>query len=95
MHGSRVPILPMTKADKALSAEMMRYWTDFARVGHPNGAAATATHPYWPRFDPERPFWMRLDHRIEHVPVDRLDKYEVLNARTARLVAEMSAVPTG
>jgi para-nitrobenzyl esterase len=95
VHGSRLPILPMTKDDKALSAEMMRYWTDFARGGHPNGAAATATHPYWPRFDPTRPYWMRLDHRIEYVPIDRLDKYEVLNARTDRVVAAMSALATG
>ena len=50
----------------------------------------------WPRFDVSRPYWMRLDHRIEHVPVSRLDKYEVLNARTSRLIEESSAtVPAG
>ena len=92
VHGTRLPILPMTKADKALSAEMMKYWTDYAKGGHPNGGAATATHPYWPRFDSTKPHWMRFDHKIEYVPVDRLDRYEIFNARTGRLVEQMTPV---
>ena len=91
VHGSRLPILPMTKDDKALSAEMMRYWTDFAEAAHPNGAAATTAHPYWPRFDPAKPHWMRFDHKIEHVPVDRLAQYEVMTARMERLVEQLGA----
>jgi para-nitrobenzyl esterase len=95
VHGSNVPLLPMTKDDKALSVEMMKYWTDFAKGGHPNGGPATAAHPYWPRFDDTDPRWMRFDHRIGMETVARLDKYEIINARRARLVEEMSrAVPS-
>ncbi|HEY3502142.1 MAG TPA: carboxylesterase family protein [Actinocatenispora sp.] len=37
---------PATAAQRALSDEMIGYWTRFARTGDPNGAAA----PTWPRF---------------------------------------------
>jgi len=101
VHGSRVPIFPMTDADVALSAEMMRYWTDFANTGDPNGvgsdprsavAIGDAGHPYWPDFDPADPRWIRFDHSITVGPVDRQEQYEIFNARTDRLVADMVAL---
>lgn len=93
IHGSRVPIFPMTDADVALSGEMMRYWTDFAATGDPNGSGAGgATHPTWPAFDPADPTWIRFDHSITVGPVDRREQYEIFNARTDRLVAEMAAL---
>ena len=92
VHGSRVaPVLPMTADDRALSAEMMRYWTDFARSGDPNGGAPTADHPEWRPFDDSDPTWMRFDHEIAVVPVDRCDRYDIFTARLARLVDQMSS----
>lgn len=99
VHGSRVPIFPMTRADKALSATMMRYWTDFARTGDPNGPGAGAGtspgHPQWPRFEADDPRWIRFDHTIAVEEVDRRERYEIFNARTDRLVAEMASLASG
>ncbi|MEL6982230.1 MAG: carboxylesterase family protein [Actinomycetota bacterium] len=101
VHGSRVPVFPMTAADTALSTEMMRYWTEFARTGDPNGVIGgvdaerglpAAGHPWWPMFDPADPRWIRFDHTITVGPVDRREQYEIFNARTDRLVAEMAAL---
>jgi para-nitrobenzyl esterase len=94
VHGSNVPIFPMTAADKALSAEMIRYWTDFAANGDPNptDGSGGATHPAFPRFDADDPRWMRFDHTIGVEPVSRLEQYEIFNANTDRLVSEMSAM---
>ncbi len=95
VHGTNVPILPLTRADKALSAEMMRYWTDFARTGDPNGAPVSGSHPAWPAFDPETPTWIRFDHTISVGPVERRERYEIFNARTAALVEQMAALAGG
>lgn len=89
VHGSNVPIFPMTDADKRLAVDMQRYWTAFARTGNPNGPR---TAPAWPSFTPDDPMWMRLDHTVRPEPVDRVDRYEILNARTARLIEEMAAL---
>lgn len=53
-HGSDLPYLfdgtydwtPPPAPDAALSAEIIGYWTRFARTGDPNAAGA----PYWPRY---------------------------------------------
>ena len=91
VHGANVPVLPMTAADKVLGAEMRQYWTDFARTGDPNDLASIG----WPRFDPLDPQWLRLDHQILAEKVDKTEHYEILNARTARLVDAMAQVSAG
>ncbi len=90
VHGSNVPILPLTADDKQLGATMRGYWTSFARSGDPNSTSGAAVD--WPAFDADTPIWMRFDHDLRSEPVDRVDRYEVLNARTARLVAEMASL---
>lgn len=99
VHGSNVPIFPMTDADKALSAEMIGYWTDFAKQGDPNGASTGASaggraRVDFPQFSSDDPHWLRLDHTIKAEPVTKLDQYKIFNARTARLVNDMAAVAT-
>lgn len=91
VHGATVPVFPMTAADKVLGAEMRQYWTDFARTGDPNDLASIG----WPRFDPLDPQWLRLDHQIVAEKVDKVEHYEILNARTARLVDALSHLSAG
>jgi para-nitrobenzyl esterase len=94
VHGTRVaPVLPMTDDDQALSAEMMRYWTDFAKTGDPNAGDPSASHPEWPPFDESDPTWMRFDHEIAATPVDRRDRYDIFTARIDRLVDQMTSTP--
>lgn len=94
VHGRALPIFPMTDDDWALSAEIIKYWTDLAKTGDPNGDRklniAPASHPKWTMFDQDDPRWLVLDHRIEMQPVSRREVYEIFNARTDRLVADMA-----
>ena len=39
-------VSPLTAAQEELSTQMVRYWTNFARSGNPNGRGS----PHWPRF---------------------------------------------
>lgn len=86
VHGSSLPIFSMTDDDRALSREMTRYWTNLARSGNPNPGRVE-----WPPFDPADPHWLRLDHQVEFVQVDRQEQYRIFNARTQRLIADMRA----
>lgn len=88
VHGSSVPILPMTADDKVLGAEIRRNWTAFAATGAPAEASGVA----WPAFDRDDPRWLRFNHLIEAEAVPLVQKYEILNARTQRLVDAMSAM---
>jgi para-nitrobenzyl esterase len=49
-HLNQHPSLPWSAADRAISADMAAYWTDFAKRSNPNGPGV----PYWPVFDGSR-----------------------------------------
>ena len=88
VHGSNVPILPMTDDDKILGAKMRGYWTSFAKSANPNAGADVA----WPAFKPGSPEWIRFDHTVQAEPVTRTAQYDIFNARTARLVEAMNSI---
>lgn len=90
VHGSNVPILPMTSKDKALSREMMTYWTDHARRADVNASAPGVNHPEWPAFDPDDPQWIRFDHTISVEPVQRREQYDIFTRLIDRRIADAS-----
>mgnify|MGYP001813481102 CR=1 FL=1 len=92
VHGRRVPIFPMTDDDLELGSTMRRYWTSFAGSGDPNAGTAPPAGVGWPSFDPADPRWLRLDHEIVAEPVDRTERYDILNAYRSRLVGQMAGM---
>ncbi|SEG68802.1 para-nitrobenzyl esterase [Bryocella elongata] len=61
--------------DRALTEQMMRYWTNFARTGDPNGKGL----PAWPRYD-AKTGWsaMHLDATSAARPDDLRERYLLL-----------------
>jgi para-nitrobenzyl esterase len=61
VHGAEVPYVfgalgaQHTDIDRAISAAMQTYWTNFAKAGDPNGSGAAAL-PRWPAFDQARKY---------------------------------------
>ena len=88
VHGSKVPILPLTEEDNALVKIMGDYWTGFAKTGDPNGG----DNPDWPRFSPDEQEWMLLGPQVGPKPIDRKDKYDILDRRLIRLIEEMKTL---
>ena len=56
-HSFRHSWRPFTTGDKALSFQMVDYWTNFAKYGNPNGKSGGIWTPY----TPEAPEFMILD----------------------------------
>ncbi|MGB7267391.1 MAG: carboxylesterase family protein, partial [Terracidiphilus sp.] len=57
--------------DRTLSAEMVGYWTNFARSGDPNGKGL----PHWPRYDTEKKL-IYLNGAITSGPDTQRAQYE-------------------
>ena len=70
------PSWPWTDTDRKLSDTMMRYWTNFARTGDPNGAGL----PAWPRYDDVRPEVMHLAKDVAAGPPSRPEAQSFLDA---------------
>ena len=47
----------MTEEDRVLSRTMLDIWTNFAKVGDPNGENL----PVWEKYDEKAPKYMRFD----------------------------------
>ena len=60
--------------DRALSHNMMDYWTNFAKTGDPNGAGL----PRWPRYDADRTI-LHLDKEITAGPDANRAMYQYLS----------------
>jgi para-nitrobenzyl esterase len=60
--------------DRALSAQIVRYWTNFARTGDPNGAGLA----HWPRYDKER-LLLYLNRSIAAGPDTARPQFEFLS----------------
>jgi para-nitrobenzyl esterase len=64
-----------SEADYALSDVMLKYWTNFAKTGDPNGEGL----PYWQMRDAEHTKVNRLDEKIEMVDDPNEKIYEVID----------------
>ena len=62
-------------ADRAVSEEMLSYWTNFAKTGNPNGKG----RPQWPAFSGNNGQVMNLNDPSKAIPVPNLDKLDVLD----------------
>ena len=83
-----LPDVPWEAADRALSDQMMAYWSNFARTGDPNGPGL----PAWPRYEGgETARVMHLDVTSRARPDATRARYETLDAlaAAARAVAQM------
>lgn len=79
-HGSEVPYvfginLP-TPQDKAFSEQMQTYWTNFAKIGNPNGAGLT----HWPTFHEPNAKVLNFGNKgISSQPVPNLSQLKALD----------------
>jgi para-nitrobenzyl esterase len=77
-----LPKVPWQPLDKAISGQMMSYWTNFARSGDPNGPGLAK----WPVYGATGGYQvLHLDDPTHAAPDARRPRYEALDAFTAKL----------
>lgn len=87
-HGSEISFvfgnftkgMPPTPQDKKVSAQLITYWTNFAKYGNPNGKGPSGSAlPEWPAFTNADPKVMELDDPSHAIPVPNLEKLKALD----------------
>jgi para-nitrobenzyl esterase len=73
-----------TDADRALSSAIMAYWTNFAKMGDPNGRdyVGRKALPKWPRYDEGERHVIQLDETITSAPDQFRSRYVLLDTYT-------------
>lgn len=66
---------PWALEDRSLSDTMMGYWTNFAKLGDPNGPGL----PVWPAFTSAKPQVLHFDSTVHVGGVANLEKLEALD----------------
>lgn len=78
--------MPLTESDRQLTSQMVRYWTNFARTGNPNGEGL----PNWPASGPETDIWLELDATPEPITGLRARKLDILEEALRRRLAAVT-----
>src|SRR5690606_6680985 len=73
LNGSNSSI---SKSDHAISEAMSSYWTNFAKVGHPNSKEV----PEWRAFTETNPEVMYFQQKPYHGPVPSIESLHVLDS---------------
>jgi para-nitrobenzyl esterase len=83
-----VPKVTWDKSDRALSDQMMSYWSNFAKSGDPNGSGL----PSWPRYEKGSGYQvMHLDEASKAAPDATRKRYEAIDAASSKPKAPGSA----
>jgi para-nitrobenzyl esterase len=83
-----VPKVTWDKSDRALSDQMMSYWSNFAKSGEPNGSGL----PTWPRYEKSSGYQvMHLDETSKASPDATRKRYETIDAVSSKPKAPGSA----
>jgi para-nitrobenzyl esterase len=99
-HGMEMPYMfghldqdgwTWSAADRALSATMVGYWTNFARTGDPNGAGL----PPWPAYGPSSERVQVLSERIHTDVVPNLGALQIFDAVFSQARAAAGAARAG
>jgi len=83
-----VPKVVWEPTDRALSDQMMTYWSNFAKTGDPNGNDL----PSWPRYEQSSGYQvMHLDETSKASPDTMRKRYETIDSISTRPKAQGSA----
>ena len=61
-------------AEKAISAKMIKYWTNFVKYGNPNGDGLLE----WPEYEPNKASVMYFNDEFKIVKVPNRDKLDLM-----------------
>jgi len=82
-----VPLFPRDKQDEVLRKTMADCWAQFAKAGNPNMDGL----PEWPEFSEENRRNMVFGAKIGAAPVERAERYDVLDRRMLLTIESLQA----